>query len=111
LPTQRYIQEDNTCFNFHLLSGQCESKLFLMAYRHEVNPRGKSPRYPLDRKLSGPRTGLERRRILSLPGLQSLDRPARSQSQYHVLRKIAEILNNDILCSGRDSNLKTSLEY
>jgi hypothetical protein len=47
-----------------------------------VYPRGKSPRYPL-----GPRTGLndiERRKFLTLPGLQlrSLRRPARSQSLY-----------------------------
>jgi hypothetical protein len=50
-------------------------------------PRGKSPQYPLVRRLGGPRAGLddlEKRKVLTLPGLelQPLGRPARSQSLY-----------------------------
>jgi hypothetical protein len=52
-------------------------------------PRGKSPRYPLDRRLGGPQSGLddlEKRKFLTPPGLelQSLSRPARSQSLYRL---------------------------
>jgi hypothetical protein len=52
-------------------------------------PRGKSPRNPLDMRLGGPRAGLdavEKSKILSLPGLelQTLGRPARSQSLYRL---------------------------
>jgi hypothetical protein len=53
-------------------------------------PRVKEPpRYPLERRLGGPRAGLddvERRKFLTLPGLElrSLGRPARSQSLYRL---------------------------
>jgi hypothetical protein len=52
-------------------------------------PRGKRPRYPLGRKLGGPRASLdnlERRKFLTLLGLElrSLGRPARSQSLYRL---------------------------
>jgi hypothetical protein len=52
-------------------------------------PRGKSPRYPLDRRLGGPqsRSGhVQKRKSLTLPGLelQPLGRSARSQSLYRL---------------------------
>jgi hypothetical protein len=52
-------------------------------------PLGKSPRYPLDRRLDGPqiRSGrVEKRKFLTLPGLElrPLSRPARSQSLYRL---------------------------
>jgi hypothetical protein len=52
--------------------------------------RGKSSRYPLDRRLSGPRAGMddvEKRKFLTLPGheLRPLGRPACSQSLYWLL--------------------------
>jgi hypothetical protein len=52
-------------------------------------PRGKSTRYPLDRRLGGPqnRSGyVKKRKFLTLPGLErrSLGRPARSQSLYRL---------------------------
>jgi hypothetical protein len=52
-------------------------------------PRRKSARYPLDRRLGGPRTGLDdvkKRKFLTLPGLElrPLGRPARSQSLYRL---------------------------
>jgi hypothetical protein len=50
---------------------------------------GKSPRYPLDKKLDGTRTSLEevkKRKILPPPGLELhlLGRPAGSQSLYRL---------------------------
>jgi hypothetical protein len=50
---------------------------------------GKSPRYPLDRRLGDPRAGLvdlEKRSFLALPGLElgPLSSPARSQSLYRL---------------------------
>jgi hypothetical protein len=52
-------------------------------------PRGKRSRYPLDRRLSGQKTGLdnvERRKIVSLLGFEvrPLGSPARSQSLYRL---------------------------
>jgi hypothetical protein len=52
-------------------------------------PRGKSPRYPLDRRLWGPRAGMndaENIKFLTLPGLElrPLGRPARCQSLYRL---------------------------
>jgi hypothetical protein len=52
-------------------------------------PQGKSPRYPFNRRLVDPRTGLddvEKRKFLTLPGLElrALVRPARSQSLYRL---------------------------
>jgi hypothetical protein len=52
-------------------------------------PWGKSPRYPLDRRLGGPIAGLDdvkKRQFLTLPGLElrPLGRPARSQSPYRL---------------------------
>jgi hypothetical protein len=52
-------------------------------------PRGKSPPYPLDRRLSGPRASLddmEEKKFLILPGLELrlLARPARSPSLGHA---------------------------
>jgi hypothetical protein len=52
-------------------------------------PRGKSPRYPLDRRLGGPQgrsRRLEKRIFLTLPGLELRPhgRPARSQSLYQL---------------------------
>jgi hypothetical protein len=49
----------------------------------------KEPRYPLDRRLSGPKTGLddmEKRKFLTLPGLElrHFSRPARNQSLYRL---------------------------
>jgi hypothetical protein len=51
-------------------------------------PRGKSPRYPMERRLD-PSAGLddvERRKLLTLPGLElrPLGRPARNQSVYRL---------------------------
>jgi hypothetical protein len=53
-------------------------------------PRGKSPRYPLERIWVDPRAGLddgEKRKFLTLPGLElrPLGRPARSQSLSRLL--------------------------
>jgi hypothetical protein len=53
-------------------------------------PRGKSPRYPLDRRLGGLQSRFGQRRDetnLTLPGLElrTLGRPARSQSLYPLL--------------------------
>jgi hypothetical protein len=48
-------------------------------------PRGKTPRYPLDRRLGGP--GLdyeEKKKFLTLPGLWPLGRTACSQSLYRL---------------------------
>jgi hypothetical protein len=50
-----------------------------------LNPRGKSPRYPLIGGWVGPRAGLdgvEKRKFLTLPGLElrPFSRPARSQT-------------------------------
>jgi hypothetical protein len=48
-------------------------------------PRGKDPRYPLDRRLVGPRASLDaeaRRKILCLCRGSNPDRPARSQTLY-----------------------------
>jgi hypothetical protein len=52
-------------------------------------PPGKSPRYPLYRRLLNPRAGLndmEKWKFFTLPGLElrSLGRPARSQSLYRL---------------------------
>jgi hypothetical protein len=52
-------------------------------------PRGKSPQYPLDRRLGGPQTWSGQRgeeKILPLLGLKlrSLGRPTRSQSLYRL---------------------------
>jgi hypothetical protein len=53
-------------------------------------PRGKSPRYPLDRRLGGPqsRSGhdVEKRKFFTLPGLElrPLGLPARSQSLHRL---------------------------
>jgi hypothetical protein len=52
-------------------------------------PQGKSPRYPLLRRLDGPRAGLndvEKRKFLALRGLKfrHLGRPARSYSLYRL---------------------------
>jgi hypothetical protein len=50
-----------------------------------LNPQGKSPRYPLDRRLGGSRSrsgrGVEEKNSQPLPGIetQTSDRPARSQ--------------------------------
>jgi hypothetical protein len=52
-------------------------------------PRGKDPRYPLDRRLGGPRTGLEaeaRRKILCPCRGSKPDRPARSPIQCRCAR-------------------------
>jgi hypothetical protein len=51
----------------------------------QLYPRGKSPRYPLYRRLDSPRAGLddvEKRKFLTLSGLElrTLGRQARSQS-------------------------------
>jgi hypothetical protein len=51
------------------------------------SPIGKSPRYPLDRRLGGPRANLddvEKRKFLTLPGLEPLGRPTRSRSLYRL---------------------------
>jgi hypothetical protein len=65
-------------------------KIICISWRWVVNfmprplyPRGKSPRYPLDRRLGGPHSGLddlEKRIFLTLSGLElrPLGRPARS---------------------------------
>jgi hypothetical protein len=48
-------------------------------------PRGKDPRYPLDRRLGGPRAGLDaeaRRKILCPCRGSNPERPARSQTQH-----------------------------
>jgi hypothetical protein len=50
-------------------------------------PLGKSPRYPLGRRLGGPQSQSERRgEFLTLPRLElrPLGRPARSQSLYRL---------------------------
>jgi hypothetical protein len=67
----------------HLLevSGQLHAPVAL-------SPR-KSPQYTLDRRLDGPRAGLddvEKRKCLTLPGLElwPLSRPAHNQSPYRL---------------------------
>jgi hypothetical protein len=50
-------------------------------------PRGKDPRYPLDRRLGGPRAGLDagaRRKILCPCRGSNPDRPARSKILYYL---------------------------
>jgi hypothetical protein len=53
-------------------------------------PRGKSPRYPLDRRLDGPQSrsgrGGEKKNFQPPPGIEppNLDRPFRSQSLYRL---------------------------
>jgi hypothetical protein len=59
------------------------------AHALTVLPPGKEARYPLDRRLSDPRTDLdnvEKRKFFTLLGLElrHLGRPARSQSPYRL---------------------------
>jgi hypothetical protein len=57
-----------------------------------VYPRGKDSRYPLDRRLGGPRAGLDidtearGQTLLSLSGIEtrSPDRPVHSQTLYYL---------------------------
>jgi hypothetical protein len=65
-------------------------------------PRGKSPWYPLERRLGGPRAGLdnlEKRKFFTLTGLelQPLGRPARNQSLYRVCYPGSRSNNHKIL--------------
>jgi hypothetical protein len=55
-------------------------------------PRGKSPRYPLDRRLGG----VEKGKFLTLPGLElrPLGRPARSYSLYRLRYPVS--LNEEV---------------
>jgi hypothetical protein len=50
-------------------------------------PRGKSSRYPMDRRLGAGLDDVEKRKFLTLPGLdlRLLDRPVRSPSLYRLL--------------------------
>jgi hypothetical protein len=67
-------------------------------------PRGKSLRYPLDRRLGGPREGLddeEKTKFLTFPGLElwPLCRPARSQSLYRLCYPGSKLYK--ILCKAQ----------
>jgi hypothetical protein len=74
------------------VSGQCHAPATLY-------PRGKDPWYPLDRRLVGPRAGLDagaRRKILCPCRGLNPDRPARSQTLYWLSYRDSKITR----CSG-----------
>jgi hypothetical protein len=75
------------CIDPHFLDLGTSCRWVVNLMPRPLYPRGKSPRYSLDRRL-GPRAGLdmEKRKFLTLPGLElrHLGRPACSQSLYRL---------------------------
>jgi hypothetical protein len=71
------------------LTSQLDGGGWPASSRGRFTPRGKSPPSALDRRLGGPRAGLddiEKRKFLTLPGLElrPLGRHARGQSLYRL---------------------------
>jgi hypothetical protein len=81
------------CIDPHFLDLGTSWRWVVSFTTQPLYPRGKSPRFPLDRKLSAGLNDVEKRKFLTLPGLELrlLGRPARNQSLYrlrHLARRI-----------------------
>jgi hypothetical protein len=97
------------CIDPHYLDLGTSSRCVVSFTPLPLYPRGKRPRYPLDRSLGGPRASLddlEKRKFLTLPGfeLRPLGRPGRSQSLYRlrypgflILRPYLTLVHNRFL--------------
>jgi hypothetical protein len=90
----------NGCINPHFLD-LCTNWRWAVSFTLLLlYPRKKRPRYPLDRRLGGPRAGLddvEKRKFLTLPGLEFtfLGRPARRQSIYRLRYPGSQVSGTD----------------
>jgi hypothetical protein len=87
------VQDDpllhNICIDTYFLDLKTNWKWVVNFTPQPLYPQGKSPRYPLDKRLSGPQSQpgrLREEKFLTLPGLdlRPLGRRARSQSLYRL---------------------------